>query len=116
MASCLTIDADGFGISVASESACIAQQGGCTLRLLHLVEHRTFYFTRDVDQCLVGADGDDVVVLQSHVTAQLTIQQEVIDVDIAQQLAMTKNLHVAQRTNVVGATCHVEGVVDGGKG
>ena len=72
--------------------------------------------TGDVHQGLVGADGDDIVVLQTDIAGELAVEQEVVDVDIRQQSAVAEHLDITQRTDVVGTACHVEGVIDGGKG
>ena len=111
----LAVYADGLGVGVAREATGIAEQGGSTLRLLHLVEHGALHLTGDVDQCLVGTDGDDVVVLQAHVACQLTIEQEVVDVDVGEQTATAVHLDVTQRSDVVRTAGHVEGIVYGGE-
>ena len=113
---CLTIHADGFGIGVASETASIAQKGSGTLGLLHLVEHGALHLTRDIHQSLVGTDGDDVIVLQTYIARELAVQQEVVDIDIRQQLAITVNLDITQCTYIVRTACHIQGIIDGGKG
>ena len=85
-------------------------------RVFHLIEHGALHLAGDVDKCLVGTDGDDVVILQADVAAELTVEQEVVDVDAGDELTATVDLDVAQCTDVVGTTSHVEGIVNGGEG
>ena len=54
--------------------------------------------------------------MQADITSQLAVQQEVVNVDITDQLALAVYFHVTQRTDFVRAAGHVEGVVDSGKG
>ena len=110
---CLAVHADGLCIGIASETSGITQQGGCTLCLLHLVEHRALDLSRDVYQCFVGTYGHDVIVLQPDITRQMAVQQEVIDIDTRQQTAVAIHLDVSQRTELIRAASHVEGVIDG---
>ena len=112
----LAVNADRLREGVAGESAGIAQQRGGALGLLHLVVHGALHLAGDAHQRLVGADGDDVVVLQADVARQLAVQQEGVDVDARNLAPATEHLHRAQRADVVGAARHVECVVDGGEG
>ena len=72
--SCLAVDADGLCIGVTCESSGISHECGGTLCLFHLVEHRALHFSCDVHKCLVGTDGDDVIVLQTHVASELAVE------------------------------------------
>lgn len=103
-------------ISVAREAARIAQQRLHAFVAFHLVVHRALHLAGDVDQTVVRADDDHVAVVQPYVAGHLAVEDIVVDVAHAHQSAVAVNLDVAQRTDVVGATGHIEGVEHSGEG
>ena len=46
----------------------------------------------------------------------MAVQQEVVHIDGREQSAATIHLNVSQRTDVVGSTSHIEGIVHGREG
>ena len=102
-------------VGIARESSGKGQHALHALVRLHLVEHGSLDLSADFHQAVVGADDDDVVVLQAHVAGEGAVHQVVIDVDACQQLSAAIDLDVAQCTYFADASCEVEGVEGGGQ-
>ena len=116
LAARLADDAYRLAIGVTREAAGIVNQRTDTLRGLHLVVHGALYLTCDVDQTVVGAYHDDVVVAQADIAAQLAVEDVVVDVDGANQTVVAVYLNITECTNVVRTTSHIQGMEYGGKG
>ena len=112
---CLTMDADSLCIGIACETSGIAKQGSGAFGLFHLVEHRTLDLTGDIHQSLIRSYGYDIIVLQTDITCQFAVEQEVVDVDIRQQTSIAIHFDISQGTDLIGTASHIERIVDGGK-
>jgi hypothetical protein len=64
----LTSQTDGFLIGIAGEASGIFDEGGNTLVLTHLVEHRALYITCNTNKCLIRLNLDDIIILQTDIT------------------------------------------------
>ena len=114
-AAVLSDKADVVLVSIAGESACIFKQCGDTFVLFHFIEHGTLDFSGNVDQTVVGADDDDVVGRKADVSLQASVQDEVVNVDGADEPVVAVDFDVAQGTDVVRAARHVEGMENRGE-
>ena len=72
--------------------------------------------TDDIHQTIVGAYLNDVVIFQTDITCQTTIENELIDVDYRHQPTLTIQLDVTQRTDIIGTSGTIEGVEHGRQG
>ena len=113
---CLSHHAHALGVSIARKTARVFQQRSYALVFLHFIVHRTLHLTRDVDHAIVGTYHNHVVIRQSHVARQLTVEDVIIDVHDGNQLTVAIYLDVSQRTQVVRSTCHIQGMEHAGKG
>ena len=112
----LADDAHGAAVGVAGESAGILDERLQAFVLLHFIVHGSLDAAGDADQTVVGLDDDHIVVSQTHVAGGLAVEDVVIDVDGRYEAVVAVDLDVTQRTDVVDAARHVEGVEHGGKG
>ena len=108
----LADDTHRLTVGIAGKAAGIVDQRADALVFLHLVVHGALDLTRHVDQTVVRAYDDDVVVAQAYIAAELAVEDVVIDIDRGDQLVVAINLDVTQRTDLAGTSCHVEGVED----
>ena len=106
----LAHDAHRLAVGIACESAGVFQQGAEALFLLHFVEHGALYLAGDVDQTLVTAHDDDIVVGQFDVARSAAVKDVVVDVDGRDESVVAVYLDVTQRTDVVDTTGHVQGI------
>ena len=116
LSACLTIHANGLGIGISCKTTGILEYGVKALVLLHLVEHRALYLSADVDQAVVWAHHDDIIIGQANVACQFAVENIVVDIYYGYKSVVTINLDVAQGSEVVGASCHIQGMEHGGKG
>ena len=111
--SVLTVHTHGLLVSVASEAARVFQQRSDRLVGFHLVEHRTLHLTRHVHKTIVRAYNNHVVVGETHIARELSVEDIVVDVDGCYKTVVAIYLYITERTDVVCAASHVEGVEDG---
>ena len=105
-----------FLISITSETAGILEQGIDALVLFHLIEHRAFYLTRNVDQTVVWTHYDHIIVCKSYIACQLTIEDVVVDINYSNQPVVSIYLNITECTQIVGSSSHVEGMENGSEG
>ena len=67
----------------------------------------------DVDDTVVGAYLNDIVVGQTYISCQPTVLNELIDIDDSDELAVAINLDVAQCAQVADASSHIQGMEHG---
>ena len=111
--SVLTVHTHGLLVSVASETARVFQQRSDRLVGLHLVEHRALHLTRHVHKTVVRTYNNHVVVGETHIARELSVEDIVVDVDGCYKTVVAIYLDVTERTDVVCAASHVESVEDG---
>ena len=78
------------------------------LAALHLVPHGALDLTRHIDQAVVGTYHDDIIVLQSHITGRITVDEIVIDIDRGNHASAAIHLDVTQGTVVIDTTGGIE--------
>ena len=115
VASGLAHQPHSLAVGVTGESSCILQQCADALVLLHLIIHRAFHLSGDVHKTVVWLYGYDVAVGKSDVAGELAVEYIVVYVDLAHELVVAVYLDVAERTDVVRPSCHVQGVEHGGE-
>ena len=105
-----------LGVGVSGKASCIFEQGTYTLVLAHLIVHGAFHLTGDVDQTVVGPNHDDIVVCQTDVAREFSVEDIVVNVHHRNQFVLTIYLDVTECSDFVGSTSHVERMEHGGKG
>ena len=113
--SVLTVHTHGLLVSVTSETARVFQQRSDRLVGFHLVEHRTLHLTRHVHQTIVRTYNNHVVVGETHIARELSVEDIVVDVDGCYKTVVAIYLYITERTDVVCAASHIEGVEDSSK-
>ena len=103
-------------ISIASETATIFKQGGKALVCLHLVSHWALYTTSDINQTIVCAYLNNIVILQTDITCQTAIENKLIDIDGSNEAALTVDLNGTECTEIADTACHIQGMEHSGKG
>ena len=111
----LSEHADRFCVGVAGEASRITKQGAKAFVARHLIVHRTFHLTSDVDEAVVGSYNDNVAVGKFDVARQTAVLQVVVDVDVANEAVASVNFYVSERTEVAGTSGRIEGVEGGGE-
>ncbi len=106
----LTQQTDTLLIGIACKATCILQQGGDTLRLKHLVKHRTLDITLYLYQGIVRTHDYHVIILQTNIARHLAIKNIVIDIHCGNLSATTENLDASQRSEVTDTACHIQGM------
>ena len=112
---CLADDTHRLGISVAGETTTVFQQRGKALVLAHLVYHGALHLSVHLHQTVVWSNHYHVIGTQPHIACELSVQDIVIDVHPTHQFAVAIHLDITQRTKIIGSTCHVEGMENGGE-
>ena len=110
------MDANRFLVSISGESASIFKKRVHALVFLHFINHRALYLSGNRNQTVVGSHNDNIIICQTYIAGQFAIENVIIDIYHGNQFVMAINLDVSQCTQVVGATCHIECVENGGKG
>ena len=110
LAAALAHQPDIISIGITRETACIVQNAAHTLAFFHLVEHRAFHLTPDIDQAVVWANHNDIVVGQADIAFRVPVQDIVVDVYRRHHAALTIHLDVAQGTYVVDAPRSIQGI------
>ena len=67
--------------------------------------------TRDVHQTVVCAHLDDIIVLQTDITCEATVEDELIDIDHRYQFTLAIDLDVTQRTQANNTTRTIERMI-----
>ena len=116
VAAVLAHHGDIVGIGAAGETACIFNQFGEGLVLLHLERHGAFHLAADLHHAGIGLDHDHVAFLQPDIALAGTVEQEVIDVHRTDHLAGPGHGDVAQRTRLHHAASQIQSMEDGGEG
>ena len=112
----LAMDANRFFVGISCESASIFKKRVHALVFLHFINHRALHLSGNRNQTIVGSHNDDIIICQAYIAGQFAIENVIIDIYHCNQFVMAINLDVSQCTQVVGATCHIECVENGGKG
>ena len=102
-------------IGISGEAARVAQNGGHALALLHLIIHRALHLALYVDQAVVRADHNHVVILQTDIALGVPVQDVVIHVYRGNHPAAAIHLDVAQRTDVVDASGRIQSIKSRGQ-
>ena len=100
---------------IACEAASIFNQGGHTLVLTHLIEHGTLHVTRDTYQCLIRLHLNDIIILQTDISCETTIQNIVVKVDHRDETSIAIDLDGTQCSQTTGTTCAIECIEHVGK-
>ena len=72
--------------------------------------------TDDIHQTIIGTYLNDVVILQTDITCQATVENELIDIDYRHQPTLTIQLDVTQRTDIVSTSGTIECMEHGRQG
>ena len=110
LCSILACHADTLFVGIPCETACITKQCGKSLIPLHLIKHRTFHFTTHFHQCIVCTDHHNVIVVQSHITTCIAIQDVVIHVNRGNGTPLAINLNVTQSADTTDTTGSIQGI------
>ena len=103
-------------IGVAREASCVFQQRTHTLIALHFIVHGAFHLSRDVHQTVVGSHVDYVTIRQTHVARHLAVKNIVVNVGLRDEAVVAINLDVAQCSQVVGSSSHVQSMENRSEG
>ena len=104
-----------FLVGIACKAACIVDKSTHALVLLHFIEHGTLHLSRNVDQTVVGSYGNDIVVGQTHIAFELSVQNIVIHVDRSDKLVVAEHLDISQSTYAIGTSGTIQGMEHRGK-
>ena len=110
-----TVDTDSLGVGACGKATCIFEQRSHALVLLHFISHRALDITGNVDNALVRTNHDDIVVGQTDITRELTIEDIVVDIDRGDLTTTTEDLDIAQGTEAVSTIGDVDGMEHRGK-
>ena len=116
MIACHTIQTNRLTIGTRSKTACIFEQGSHTLVLLHLIGHRTLHITCDIHDTVERTNHDDIIVCQTDIAREFTIEDIIIKIDRGYLAPPTEDLDVTQRTDAIDTACHIQGMENRGKG
>ena len=106
----LTDEAHALGEGIAGETAAVFEQALHALVGFHFIEHRTLDLTADFNETIVGTYDNDIVILQAHVAARVSVDEVIIDVDGRNLATATVDLDIAERTDIADAACGVQGI------
>ena len=66
--------------------------------------------TGNLNEILVRANDDGIVILKHHVTCQFSVYEIVVDINLRDNFAFSRHLNLAERTRVGNSSGKVEGV------
>ena len=105
-----------LAIGIAGKSSGIVDGHGDALVLPHFIEHRSLHLSTQTNERFIGTHLNHVVVLQAYVACEVSIEDEVVEVDGRNLSAVAQHLDVAHGSNVADTASCIECVESGGKG
>ena len=95
-------------VGIARKSSGIGEKVLYALRALHFVYHWPLDTSLHIHKAFVRANHNDILVLQTHITAYIAIDDVVVHVYGGNQATRTINLDGTKGSYLTDATCHVQ--------